>query len=325
MREIRIISKENILEDRRARGVTVPHATLKEPIARLVTSQPGLAAIARKVVMDVTEGRAENPTLYEAIYTDLFDDSLPQSVDTNLFNEAEVLFLERMEGEEVKFGTVQPGQGSSVPIVGYSAGFQWTREMEKWNQLWRIELFNKAFGRAHNALLNDIHLGPIITATLTGDNATAADTTGATLLDKTRNTLIAATRQAALKRRPGTILLASMSDKYNLLDAISIRRDQQGNELPQVEDISTIIYYDGDSIKVGEKVRTFAGVAPKTCYLIRPKSMFISLCATENGQDLIVESGNGDVSRGIREQLVAHTYRGVYAAVADNVQKITLP
>lgn len=322
---LRIVDKETILADRRARGVTIAHGTLQEPIARLITSPQGLNTLAHKVTLDVNQGRADIPTLYEPIYDRLFADDLPASVDTNIVANAQAVFLRRLEGGETYFGTLAADSGSSVPIVGYSTGFEWTREHKKWNQTYAIELYNKALGRAYNALLNDIHLRPFVTFVAPPANLTAADTTGATFLDKTRNTLVNAIRAAGVAKRPGTVLLASTADKYNIEDAVARRVDAQGNALPAVSDISTIIYYDGEQLAVGEKTYSYVGVTPKTAYLIRPKQQFMELCATEGGQDMIVEFGNPDVSRGVLEQMIAHTYRGVFAAVAGNTQQIALP
>jgi len=325
MSTVRIVDKETILADRRARGVTVSHGTLTEPIARLITSPQGLQTLAQKVTLDVNEGRADIPTLYEPIYDRLFADDLPPFVDTNIVSNAQAVFLRRLEGGETYFGTLAPGNPGSVPILGYSTGFEWTREHKKWNQTYAIELYNKAVGRAYNALLNHLHLSPITTFAYAAENQTAADTTGATFLDRTRTTLINAIRAAGTAKRPGTLLLASTADKYNIEDAMARRVDAQGNELPAVTDIRDIVYYDGEALAVGEKSYSYPGVAPKTAFLIRPKQQFMELCATEGGQDLIVEFGNADVSRGILEQMVNHTYRGVFAAVAGNVQRVALP
>jgi hypothetical protein len=45
--------------------------------------------------------------------------------------------------------------------------------MIEFDRTWSIELQNQAFGRAYNALLNHLHLSPIIGGTYTGGNATA--------------------------------------------------------------------------------------------------------------------------------------------------------
>ena len=325
MSNVRIVSKESILQDKRQRGHTVPHATLQEPIARLITTQQGLAAVRQKITLDVNEGREDIPLLYLAIYSALKSDTLPKNVDTNVISEAQAVFLRRFEGEEVKFGTLTKGTPGVVPIENWSSGFEWTREMQKWNEEYRLELYNQAFGRAYNALLNHLHLSPILTFAYAAANRTAADATaGATLLDRTRTTLVNALRDSSKAKRKGSVLLASSQDEYQITDALARRRDVVGNELPGIT-IDTIIFYDGETLSVGEKDFAYAGVAAKRAYLIRPKRQFYELVATEGGQDLIVETGNPDVSRGILDQVVAHTYRGVYAAVPGNVQEITLP
>jgi hypothetical protein len=95
--------------------------------------------------------------------------------------------------------------------------------------------------------------------------------------------------------------------------------------LPGVDDIDTIILYDGWSGTVGDKPYSYPGVSAGIAYLIKPKARLWELIRTENGQDLIQETGNPDVSRRIEAQIVNHTYRGVYADIANSVQQITLP
>jgi hypothetical protein len=326
MPNIRIVSKEAIQAERRQRGHVVPHATLNEPMTRLATSQQGIEAIRNKVILDVNEGREEIPTLYEAIYNALRSDTLPRTIDLNIISNAQAVFFERLEGEEVRFGTLAAGTPGSVTLRNWSTGFEWTREMEMFNEEYRVELWNQEFGRSYNALLNHLHLSPILTHAYAAANKTAADTTGATLLDKTRNTVVNGLRAAATAKRPASVLLASSSDKYTLQDALARRFDSVGNELPAIEGVDTIIYYDGeDDLTVGEKTYSYAGVTAKKAYLIRPKRQFRELVRTQDGQDLIIDMGNPDVSRGILDQIIAHTYRTIYAAVAGNVQELTLP
>ncbi len=326
---LRIVSHETERarrrDDRQRTGQPLKRLRLVEPIKRLITTSEGAASIADKVELDVNEGREAVPTLYEALYRRLASDTLPRTIDLNLIASAQAVFLERFEGGEVHFGHLAKGTPATVSIKNYSTGFEWTREQEMFDELWRIEEYNRSVGEAYNALLNHLHFGPLLAFTYTGANVTAADATaGASLLDRTRTTLVNALRTSTTQKRPGSVLVAASTDRFQIEDAIARRYDNVGNQLPELP-IDTVVYYDGWTVSVGPKTYTYGGVASKTAYLVQPERKLRELVRTENGQDLIVERGDGDVSRRIVEQMAAHTYRTVYADVAGSTQQITLP
>lgn len=321
----RLLALQDIEQERtRKIGTPIP-MKLHVPLSRLIATSDTLETVARKVTLDVNQGRDLVPLLYGPIYDNLTDENLPRNVDTNLIAQAAVVFLRRFEGGEVKFGHMTTGTNSTVPIVNYSAGFEYTEEVVMFDETWSMERLNRAFGEAYNALLNHIHLDAVNSFSYPGGNLTPADATGATLLLQTRNTIINGLRTASNARRPATVMLASGADRYQIQDALERRADTDGNVLPGISEIDTIIFYDGYSITVGEKTYTYPGIASKTAYLIMPRSKMLELVRTVNGQDMFTVIGNPDVSRRIAEQITAHTYRGLFADVAGSVQKITLP
>ena len=300
---------------------------LKQPYARLITTSEGMGAVTNKVVIEVADAREDVPLLYGPIYRSIRSDDLPKNIDTDYLINADVVFLQRWEGGEVYFGRLSKGAPATFPIVNYSAGFEWTREVEMYNELWRIELLNQAFGRAYNALLNHLHLSPILTYSYTAANQTPADATaGADLYTRMRNTLIAAYRTAATAKRPGNILLINSADRFTLADSMVRRFDNNGNALTAVDFIDTVIMYDGYSITVGDKTYTYTGVTAGKGYLIRAQDKMVEAVKTEGGRDLTIETDTQpDISRRIAGQMMAHTYRGVYADIANSVEEITFP
>lgn len=312
-------------DERQRAGQPLKRLRLVEPFKRLITTSDGIETIFTKVELDVNEGREAVPTLYEPLYRRMASDTLPRTIDLNLIASAQAIFLERFEGGEAHFGHMAPGSPASVSIKNYAAGFEWTRELEMFDETWRIEEFNRSLGEAYNALLNHLHFGPILAYSYSGPNQTPADSTGATLLDKTRNTLINALRTSVTAKRPGSVLLAATTDRFQIEDAIARRYDNVGNQLPGLAAIDTIIYYDGWDVTVGPKTYTYAGVTAGKAYLVQPERKLRELVRTDGGRDLIIERGDGDVSRRVVEQMVANTYRTVYAAVGDAVEEITLP
>ena len=326
----RVYALEDIAREMRSRGPKpVQYDLAGVPLSRLVTTSDGLAAFARKVIVDVNVGRDDVPLLYGPIYDTLSDDGLPRNVSTNLIAEAAIVFLRRYEGGEVRFGTMTSGTEDTVPIVNYSAGFEYTRENLMYDESWAIDRFNKAFGRAYNALLNHIHLGAIDAYSYGSGNLTAASAVGTGIIEHTRQTLIDGLTAAADARRPASVLLTSGANRYKIQDAIERRTDTNGNVLPGISDIDTLIFYDGYSITVGNgtasRTYTYPGITANKAYLIRPKAKMIELVKTQGGQDMYIVTGNPDVTRNIEDQIVAHTYRGLYADLAGSVQKLTLP
>lgn len=321
----RILALDDIKSERTRRGWVPQEAVLNIPLSRLITTSAGLSAFNTKVTIDVNVGRDDVPLLYGPIYDNLSDDALPEQVDTNVIAQASVVFLRRWEGGEVRFGHMTTGSTSSVPIVNYSAGFEYTLNNVIFDQQWAISRLNSAFGRAYNALLNHIHLDAINSFSFASGNLTPADTTGANLLEKTRNTIIAGLRTSANNTRPATVMLASGADRYQIQDALERKVDSAGNVLTGISEIDTIIFYDGYAITVGGRTYTYPGIASKTAYLIHPKDRMIELVKTINGQDLLTVTGDPDISRGIVDQIVNHSWRGLYADVNGSAQKLTLP
>lgn len=277
--------------------------------------------LLRKVVLDVELGREQVPLLYKPIYDLMSDSNMPRIIDAKWALYGTVIFSEHMEGQEIKFGSLQAEQGPVARILTYTSGFEYTKEMKDFNDSFSVEILNKAMGEAYNALLNHLHFNPIIGFTYKTDNKTAYQ--GETTDDlwvgyyKTLNKGLSDARN---KKRPGNILLASSMDKDNIEMALKGGYQINGTTYPAVSGIDSVIYYDGWNVTVGRKDYSYPGVQPGKCYLVRPKRGFKELLR----QDLKVEAQAGDLSRLVEEQIVGYAYRGVYAAIEENIQEISL-
>lgn len=295
-------------------------------ISEMINTSQGQMALLEKVRVDVAFGLAEIPLLYGPIYERIapaggFPGGMFQVDEYTL--QANVIFLEKFEGGEVQFGTLATGSPSVGKIQTYAAGFEWTEDMIEFDRTWNIELNNRAFGRAYNALLNHLHLSPIIGYSYGGGNSTAADTTGADLQEKTHLTFQTAYTASvtASPRRTGVVLLASEANRFQIEEALLTPvKDVQGNPLPNIP-INTIIYYDGETITKGPETFTYPGVSSGTCYLIFPKRKMKEMVH----HDLRIDIGAADISRLVEGQQVGRARRGLYADIANSVQKITLP
>lgn len=348
---VKVINTHKMIEERRrvSEEANVPYLFngKEESIKRVV--QNGMAStkdvklsgemivstdvkrdLAQKTVLEVELGREEVPLLYAPIYENITDASLPRVLDVSWAQEGAVVFLERAEGEEIKFGSLRAEEGPKAQLTSYAGGFQWTKEAEIFNEAYLIGMFNRAFGRAHNMLLNFIHFAPITTfnyktANVTNPAYVKADGTQGTsgennIYLSTRQTLINAIQDARKAKRPGTILLANSADQQQIEEALQAGQLVATN-YRAVSGIDTIIYYDGDEEIVGKEKYTYEGVKPGEAFLVRPKRGFKELVKVP----LRVEFGGGDLTRLIEDTMVGYTFRGVFAAVEQNVQKIKLP
>lgn len=346
---MKIISIETLREERRRLNVETPVTyvldgqerqvtkrivngemetfELTRPMGELLTTPAGLESIVQKSVVDLELGREAVPLLYGPIYRRIEDPNFTQNVDVWPFIQAQVVFLEHMELEEVKFGTRRIGTKDTVPIITYAAGFQWTEDMVLYDKTWEVAEINRSLGEAYNALLNHIHLNPILSYSYPAKNKTAADTSGNTLLEKLRNTIKAGLKHAAQDRNTDTgaprrpsVLLAHSSRRWEIEECLQ-RMRIGGTEYPAISQIDTLIFYDGWSINVGEKSYSYAGCDPNKAYLIEPQKYFRELVK----HDLKVDASGADLKRLIENAVVARARRGVIASPANAVEELTLP
>jgi hypothetical protein len=323
-----ILSHEELKQARLDRAISglepLRKVTLKRPISEMITTSQGSMDLIEKVRVDVEFGQAEVPLLYGPIYDKITGPFRGKAVllgENTL--QANVVFLEKFEAGEVVFGTLAKGVPATVVLATYAAGFEYTEDMVEWDNTWEFEMFNRAFGRSYNALLNHLHLSPILTFTYTGANQTPASAVGSTLQEKALNTFRDAyvTAIAANPQRTWSVILANEADRFLIEDALLTPvRDAQGNPLPRVP-VSTIIYYNGITLTNGVKSYAYSGVTAGKCYAIFPKQRFKEF----EHHGLRVDSDKGDFSRLIEAQIVGRTRRGLYADINDSVEEITLP
>jgi hypothetical protein len=297
---------------------------LKKRVSEMITTSQGQMALLEKVRVDVDFGLADVPLLYGPVY-DRIPGPFPGGViQINEYTlQGNAIFLEKFEGGEVVFGTLATGVPTTATITTYAAGFEWTEDMIEFDKTWEITLNNRAFGRSYNMLLNHLHLSPIIAFSYAGGNSTAADTTGATQQAKTLITFQNAYKTAVLAtpQRTPTVILANEADRFQIEDALLTPvPDAQGNPLPRVP-VSTIIYYNGATVVNGLKSYAYTGVTQGTCFFIYPQQRFKEFVH----HDLRIDVGPADLSRLIEGQQVGRSRRGLYADLANSVQKITLP
>jgi hypothetical protein len=303
----------------------IPDLELLKPVSEMITTSQGAMDLLEKVRIDIDVGLADVPLLYQPLY-ERIDGPFPGGsvqIGGDVLFDANVVFLQKLEGEEVVFGTLaRAGAPSFVPIATYAAGFEWTEDMIEFDRSYEIGMNARAFGRANNYLLNHIHLSPIIAATYSGGNLIAANSGNGSLVANTLVQFQTAYRTAALAvpQRVPTVILANEADRFQIEDALLTPvLDSAGNELRRVP-VDTIIYYNGATVVNGVNSFTYPGVTAGTCYFIAPKMRMKELVH----HDLRVDVGPADITRLVEGQQVGRLRRGLYTDLNNSVEKINL-
>lgn len=312
---------------------------LSKPLGEMITKGDIPEELFQKVVLDVELGRQAVPLLYQPIYETITDPNFPQDLKAKWALYGAVVFLAHLEGEEVKFGALNAEYGPTASIQTFAAGFEYTQDMVKYNQTWNMTILNQAFGEAYNALLNHIHIFPILagpavnysnpgyasankTATVwTKADGSAGDSDHYSLLMTYRETIKKGLKDARKAGRPATVLLAPSPGAIDINEAVGRMTLTSGQILPALTDITSFIYYDGWTAKVANQTYAYQGVPSTKIYLVRPKGGFKELVK----HDLQIQSNDGDISRLIESQIIGVARRGIYAALAENVQELTVP
>ncbi len=301
---------------------------LTRPIGEMIVTPAGLEAVVQNTVLELEVGREEVPLLYGPIYRTIENSRFTRNVNVAPFINAQCVFLQHMEIEQVKMGTKVMGPGDTVPIITWATGFQITEDMKEYDTTWEVTEMNRSMGEAYNALLNHLHFLPILAAAYPAANTTAAVVVaGAPRAVSIRATIRQALIDAAQDRNPVTrrvrkpnILLAPSADRQDIEDALQ-RMHVNGTEFPALSGIDTLIFYDGWTSQVGERTYNYPGVGALTAYAIDGKTYFRELIK----HDLRVSADNADITRLIEEAVVGRCRRGVLAYPLLGVQQITLP
>lgn len=328
--------KEKLVEVEIING-EIQNFKFDRPVGEMITSSDTAEGFLAKVTLDLEMGFADIPLLYKPIYETLENRGFPEVFEAKWLQYGKVVFLQHVEGKEVKFGVLESEEGDVAYIRTYSAGFEYTEDMVEYNQGWSMELLNKAMGRAYNALLNHIYLNPIISYSYNSTNQTPANTmfdspayadidaytrhilnVRQTLIDAKQATLV---KNSKGKNRAGSnIILCSSTDEQYIVEAMQ-GFQVRGTVFQPLTGITQMIVYDGWSDTIKGETTSYTGVTAGTVYLIRPKVYMKELIK----HGLIVDSDNADLSRLIEKQIVGRARRGVYAGIDDSVEEVTLP
>lgn len=277
---------------------------------------------------EVNAGRDEEPLVYQPLYDITASADLPKNVDINRIGPGGVIFEEVFEGGEVKFSTITSSE-ITVPIRHWATGLEYSKDLVIFNSLWNVALIERQMGVAHNALLNHLHLNPILAFSYAAANQTAAVTSGATTTEDWLLTLeaaIANSRADTTNPRRGPYYLLIAGANEFMVERALQRVPQQGVALQANSALSAIrgvISYDGWTGTRGAKSVTYSGVSAGTAYLISQQYRGQDFRSFEK-QSLQNEGIQEDISRFLT-QTVWDSYYGVYANPVAAVEEITWP
>jgi len=255
-----------------------------------ISTSDGGKAYVQKITYDAYRGRENMPLLYKELYTTQVNAAYPELITAKEMGPVQVVFLRVTEGGSVKFGTLKAGIESVVKFYTYAAGIEITQDMIEYNKTWEITDVAVAFGENYNKLLNHLHLSPIIGGSYTttggglaGQKTAQEDEDAPVAQLIAWDTDLKKTLRNALQILPrGTWILANSADQFVLEEAIvTAFYGTTNNELTRIPTTvqrmlspSKIIYYDGEEVRVGDKVYTYDGVTAGYAYLIVPKVQF---------------------------------------------------
>ena len=371
----RMITREGLLEQKRAGGNLVteyaigeqvhkfevprkPDGSLKrlrldKPIGEFLGTGNMVEELAQYVQVDIEAGRDTHPLLYKSLYQTQTNPNFPRFLDSGFSMFADVVFLQHLEGQEVRFGTTRAEMAPIVPILTYSAGFEWNEDVEVYDEGWRVSMANEAMGNAYNALLNHLHFSPWINADYTvatgfGNHTTFQAAPSGDQLESIRLTLRTALNAAAqhtddLGRRHAirpTVALCNLATAYTLNDALNLiqdasvigdqgadpnlflgRRSDTAGPNPSVNQIATVLVYEGDSMQMGNLIWNYGTLPDNRVILIQPGRNAFEFIK----HDLRVDTERpSDLSRLIIAQMVARARRGLVVAPSSNAWRVDI-
>lgn len=297
--------------------------TLKE----MIGTDSGAEEFLEKVMLEAYQelDEPENAPLYTPFYAEVEDSSLPKVLTIEEMGPYGIVFLEHLEGGEVKFGTLEPGQEKVVRMRTLAAGLEYTEDMVEYNEFFRVTDQARAMARAWIATVNYAAFAPFVLGTFV--------TTAGGLLEQREaqygrgaydptaqliafNTSVQQTLRDAVTVLPNAkYIICNSADQLLIEDAIA------GAMLPDLEPSvvkrklrpENIIVWDGFEVQVGAKTYSYPGVTSGTVYLVSGAKTNFKFYFKHK---LRITQDGGDLSRLIVTQVVGRSRGGSYAAIA---------
>src|SRR5690606_26792278 len=149
------------------------------------------------------------PIVYSPIYRTIQDPNLPKNISLFKLGPGGVVLEEISEGDEVKFASITSSE-EAVSLRHFGVGLEYSDDLVAFNELWNVAIIEREVGRAYNALMNHLHLWPIINYPYAATNQTAANTSGDTTVEDWNLTLedaVVNSLEDTTNPRPGPYVL----------------------------------------------------------------------------------------------------------------------
>jgi hypothetical protein len=289
--------------------------------------------------IDVTVRKAALPTIREFIYNITTDPNFTRDINPTEINAFGVVFEENDgHGQAVPQGETRGGGYDTFKILIYSAGFTWDLMASLFDRTITPERVMDAVMVGYNSLKDDLAISPILDFTYAGVQQTAA----AVLSGANRQELLYLTLENAVddlgdRNNPATDRDLDVSNVVVLAHPYDARHIARvANGLPStnervysgISEISNVISYDSEVIRLRDRTVTYTGVTKGTAYMIIPAS------SLEQGymeiavkRDLVVEvDEQPDVKTLTQEQRAYWFAEGLWdEGIQYFIQEITLP
>lgn len=289
--------------------------------------------------IDVSVRKAALPTIREFIYNVTTNPNFTRDLKPTEINNLGVVFEQNNgHGEAVPMGETMGGGYDVFSILIYAAGFTWDLMASLFDRTITPEGVMDAVMVGYNAIRDDIAISPILNYTYSGVQQTPANaTSGAGRQELLYLTLEDAIDDLGDRYNPVTERKLNVNDVVilaNPYDAKHMSRVAVGlpstNEksYPSISEISQIIAYDDEVIRLRDRKVTYDGVTKGTAYMLIPAN------AVEQGymeiaikRDLMVEvDQTPDVKTLAQEERAYWFAEGIwYEGIQYFVQEITLP
>jgi len=301
-------------------------------LAEMIASDNGSQEFVDQVTFDLFDGAEQVELLYKQFYNTITDANLPEIVPLRGADEIQVVFLQHVEGGEVQFGAMAPGERKTVEILTWAAGLQFTEEFVLYNKTWEISDNARALGRAHNILRNHLGLGPIVSGsyTTTGGGLaaqTAAQKAGTAQLVAYSTSVQKSIKNGLVVLPKANKILCNSFDYESVLEAIASdvfdNNSSLKGSLARRLSADDVVAYDGDEVTVGKRTYTYAGVTAGFVHLVVAKSQNFREFVKH---ELLVDSDDKDLSRLVLDQTVARARLGIYAGIGgvDGAVKVDI-
>lgn len=290
-------------------------------IKEMISSDDGAQEFVDQVTFDLYDGAEEVDLVYKRFYNTVTDANLPEIVPLRDADKIQIVFLQHVEGGEVQFGAMGPGDRKTIEILTWAAGLQFTEEFVLFNKTWEVSENSRALGRAHNLLRNHLGLGPITTGTYTttagGLQAQKAAQDSGTAQRVAYDTSVQKSLKNGLIVLPaGSKILVNSFDYETVLEAIASDVFAQNSSLKgslsrriTADDVEV---YDGTEVTVGRRTYRYAGVPAGTAFIVAAKSSNFREFVKH---ELLVDSDDADLSRLVLSQTVARARLGIFAGI----------